>query len=130
MTERVRVERVVAGGDGLARDTTGRVVFVPGALPDEVVEVEITSRKRDFARARLVDVIEASPVRRDAPCGMVALGCGGCDWQHVDPDAQLALKVSIVEEALRRTGRIADPHVVPGGRVPDDAYRTSMRLAV
>src|SRR3712207_6309833 len=109
MAERLTVERVVAGGDGLARGGDGRVVFVPGALPGEVVDVELTTTTRDFRRARLIEVVEASPLRREAPCGMVANRCGGCDWQHVDPAGQLELKMEIVAEALRRTGRVADP---------------------
>ncbi len=128
--ERLAIERVVAGGDALAREPSGRVVFVPGALPGEVVDVEIASAKRDFARGRLLEVVEASPHRRVAPCAALARGCGGCDWQHVDPAAQLELKVDIVREALRRTGRLPDATVVAGGRVDALAYRTSLRLAL
>jgi 23S rRNA (uracil1939-C5)-methyltransferase len=126
----VAIERVVAGGDGLAREQSGRVVFVPGTLPGEVVDVEITTAKRDFARGRLVEVVEASPDRRAAPCAALARGCGGCDWQHVDPSAQLDLKAEIVREALRRTARLDRPTVVSGGRVDPHAYRTSLRLAL
>lgn len=51
MTTQLRIERLVAGGDAMARDSDGRVVFVEGALPDEVVDVELVEEKRDFARA-------------------------------------------------------------------------------
>jgi 23S rRNA (uracil1939-C5)-methyltransferase len=129
--QRLEIERVVAGGDGLAREASGRVVFVPGALPGEVVDVEISGKaKKDFARARLIEVVDASPHRLGAPCAALARGCGGCDWQHVEPSAQLSLKVEIVREALRRTGRLADAEVVAGRSVSPLAYRTSMRLAL
>jgi 23S rRNA (uracil1939-C5)-methyltransferase len=127
---RLAIERMVAGGDALAREASGRVVFVPGALPGEVVDVELTTSKKDFARARLIEVVDPSPHRRSAPCEALARGCGGCDWQHVDPAAQLQLKVDIVREALRRTGRLPHADVAVGPRVDPLAYRTSLRLAV
>ena len=48
--EQVRFERLVAGGDALGHLADGRVVFVPGALPGELVDVQITQAKKDFAR--------------------------------------------------------------------------------
>lgn len=128
--ERLEVERLVAGGDGLAREAGGRVVFVPGTLPGEVVDVRLVSAKRDFARGELIDVVTPSPARTAPPCPALARGCGGCDWQHVDPAAQLDLKVGIVREAMRRTARLPDAAVVAGGVVAPWGYRTSMRFAV
>ena len=127
---RLVVERVVAGGDGLAREPSGRVVFVPGALPGEVVDVQLLGAKRDFARSTLVDVIEPSPHRVAAPCQHRTRGCGGCDWQHVEPTAQHLLKVEVVRDALRRTARIPDPDVAVGAAVSPWSYRTSMRFAL
>ena len=82
--QRVTIERLVAGGDALARLEDGRVVFVDGALPGEVVDVEITQSKKDFARATLASIVTPSPHRVDPPCPNVARGCGGCSWQHLD----------------------------------------------
>ena len=127
---RLRVERVVAGGDGLAREADGRVVFVPGGLPDEEVEVRLVSAKRDFARGELVQVLDPSPWRVRAPCPARARGCGGCDWQHVSAEGQMVMKADVVREALRRTGRMPDAHVEIGGSVPSWAYRTSMRFSL
>lgn len=129
-TVRVAIERVVAGGDGLARHLDGRVVFVPAVLPGEVVGVTLVGAKRDFARARVVEVVEASPHRTEPPCPAHARGCGGCDWQHIAPDHQLALKVDIVREAFSRTARLPGADVVGGGSVEPWEYRTSMRFAV
>ncbi len=128
-TARLVIERVVAGGDGLARAADGRVVFVPSVLPGEVVEVELGGMKRDFARGRVLKLIAQSAHRVAPCCPAVSRGCGGCDWQHVDAPAQLDLKVEIVREALRRTGRIAEPDVVGGGGVDPFGYRTTMRFA-
>lgn len=127
---RLRIEQVVAGGDGLAREASGRVVFVPGVLPGEEVAVRLVTAKRDFARGEVVEVLEASPARVSPPCAAHRRGCGGCDWQHADPARQDELKLEVVREALRRTARMPDVVVTAGGSVPTWAYRTSMRVAV
>jgi 23S rRNA (uracil1939-C5)-methyltransferase len=124
---------MAAGGDAIARDAGGRVVFVAGALPGERVRARITEAKKDFARAVTVEVVSASPDRVAPPCPALAAGCGGCGWQHVSVDAQRRLKRSIVVDALRRLGRVAraeDVVDVDGVALPADGYRTSVRLAV
>lgn len=126
----LQVERVAVGGDGIAREPDGRVVFVSGALPGELVRVEVTKRSRDFWRAHAVEVLDASTDRREAPCAWVARGCGGCDWQHVSPPAQHRLKVAMVRDALVRQGRLAEPRVEQGARLPEHGYRTTLRLAI
>lgn len=120
----------VAGGAALARDANGRVVFVAGALPGERIEAEIIAEKRDFARARTVAVLDASPDRVTPPCPHVERGCGGCDLQHVRADAQPALKRAIVRDALRRIGRIDEPPVETASALPTSGFRTTVRCAV
>src|SRR5205085_2572930 len=90
----------------------------------------VTEERKDFARAVVIDVLEASPDRLAPPCPALAEGCGGCTWQHVSPDAQVRFKADIVVDALRRIGRLTDPprpSVVP---LPGPALRTTARLAV
>jgi 23S rRNA (uracil1939-C5)-methyltransferase len=125
----VRAEKMAAGGDAIARMADGRVAFVRGALPGESVAVQVVQSKKDFVRAEVVDVLEPSPDRVLPPCPAHALGCGGCSWQHVAPNAQLALKTAIVVEALQRTGKLIDPVVHVGAAVDPWAYRTTLRLA-
>jgi 23S rRNA (uracil1939-C5)-methyltransferase len=125
----VVVERLVAGGDGLARLADGRVVFVEGALPGERVLVEVVRSRRDYANGRVVTFITEGPDRVAPPCPHVPQGCGGCDWQHIDQSAQLDHKVSIVREAFARTGRLEHPWLDGGGSVPPWGYRTTARLA-
>ncbi len=127
---RLHIDQVVAGGDGLARESNGRVVFVPGVLPDEVVLVRLLNAKRDFARGEVVEVLEPSPARVEPPCPARRRGCGGCDWQHADASSQAQLKLDLVREALRRTARVSDVAVSHGGSVAPWGYRTSMRVAV
>jgi 23S rRNA (uracil1939-C5)-methyltransferase len=109
----VRPDRLVAGGEAMSRDDDGRVVFVRGALPGELVEVELSLAKKDFARGTVAEVIEPSDDRIDPQCYHRRMGCGGCGWMHIDLYAQLEAKTEIVRESLRRVGRI-DPDVVNG----------------
>lgn len=126
----LRCERVVAGGDALARDGGGLVVFVPGALPGERVRARLVEVRADYARAELVEVLDAAPGRVVPPCPQVARGCGGCGWQHVDPEVQRALKAAIVADALRRLARLAAPPVAATVALPTAGYRTTLRMAV
>lgn len=133
---------MVAGGDALAHEPSGRVLFVTGALPGELVLVEIDEERRDFARGHAIEVLDdPSPDRVAPPCANVAAGCGGCGWQHVVPGAQLRLKEAIVADALRRLGGFGDalPPIstrpgLPGERGErgerDAGHRTTLRLAI
>jgi 23S rRNA (uracil1939-C5)-methyltransferase len=125
----VRPDRFVAGGDALARDDDGRVVFVRGAVPGETVAVEVTAAKKDWARADVVDVIDPSPDRVRPPCPSRVAGCGGCGWQHLTIGAQRAARVAIVSDGLRRIGGIGEPEVADGGGVEPAGYRTTVRVA-
>lgn len=100
----LRIEKLVYGGDGLAHHE-GATVFVPYVLPGESVVAEPIETKKKFVRARLDRVVAPSVERIDAPCPHFAV-CGGCDYQHIPYDTQLAYKVSILRETLRHIGRI------------------------
>jgi 23S rRNA (uracil1939-C5)-methyltransferase len=128
--EQVRFERLVAGGDALGHLADGRVIFVPGALPGELVDVQITQAKKDFARGTVASIVEQSEHRVAPPCEHVGRGCGGCSWQHLDVAQHMEAKVAIVREALRRNGKIETLEVTAGGFVPPTASRTTLRMAV
>jgi 23S rRNA (uracil1939-C5)-methyltransferase len=96
------IEKISSDGSGIARTAQG-VVFVEGALPGEVVEAEVVSRKKDFAFARLVRVKEANE-RRVVPRCPVFGTCGGCQLQHASYRMQLEIKALIVKDALSRLG--------------------------
>ena len=129
-SRQLQIERLVAGGDAMARDADGRVVFVEGALPGETVDVELIVVKRDFARGRVTGIVAPSPQRVVPPCAHVADGCGGCDWQHLAATAQHDAKLEVVREAFARTGRLPDVAIVRGAAVAHDALRTTVRMAV
>jgi 23S rRNA (uracil1939-C5)-methyltransferase len=128
--EQVRFERLVAGGDALGHLADGRVIFVPGALPGELIDVQITQAKKDFARGAVATIIEPSAHRVAPPCPHVARGCGGCSWQHLDNSQHMQTKIGIVQEALRRTAKMESLAVRAGGNVAPTASRTTLRMAV
>lgn len=121
---------IAAGGEAVARDGDGRVVFVSGALPGERVAVTLTEERRRYARAAVVDVVDPAAGRISPPCPELERGCGGCSWQHVAPSAQRDLKVTIVADALRRQGGVAEVVVDPGPVLAPFHFRTTLRLAV
>lgn len=122
----VRIEKLVAGGDGLARMDDGRVVFVPGVAAGELVEISLAESRSDFGRGALLSVVEAAPHRRTPPCPRVADGCGGCDWQHIERKVQGQAKLAIVHEAYSRTAKIDVNAQLR--RISDDARRTTVRM--
>jgi 23S rRNA (uracil1939-C5)-methyltransferase len=128
----VRTDRLVAGGDAMGRGDDGRVVFVTGALPGELVEVDVVEEKKDFSFGRVHAVIEASDDRVVPVCLHRLAGCGGCGWMHLEPAAQHSAKAGIVRESLRRVGRIdgtrVDEIVTVGGAVDPFGYRTTIRV--
>lgn len=122
----VRIEKLVAGGDGITRMEDGRVVFVPNVLPGELVEISLAETKKDFARGELLSILEPSDKRIVPPCMHVAQGCGGCDWQHIERRNQGQIKLSIVTEAYARTARMeVEPQL---RRLTDEARRTTVRM--
>jgi len=111
----------------LAHEDDGRVLFVRGAAPAETVDVAISDERPRFANADVVGVVEPGTDRVDVPCPRRLAGCGGCDWMHLDPSRQLALKADVLADALRRIAKRDDVTVELGGSVPTNGYRTSVR---
>jgi len=100
----VTIEKLIYGGDGLAHHE-GSTVFVPFVLPAERVAVSPVEQKKKFVRARVDNLLEPSPQRVLPPCPHFGI-CGGCNYQHIPYEAQLAYKAEILRETLRRIGRI------------------------
>ena len=98
------IERVVAGGWGLARSGS-MVTFVRGGLPGEVITAVPHERHSDYQFATLGDVLISSPHRVQAPCS-VYQDCGGCQLQHARYETQVQYKQSVLEEAFSRLGQI------------------------
>lgn len=118
---------LAVGGEAIAREDSGRVVFVAGALPDEVVRVEVVEERKNHARAVVVDVLTPSKHRVEPPCGLVAHGCGGCDWQHVAEPSQPLLRRSLISDVLQRQGKVHNPTVLAGPKLSADHLRTTVK---
>lgn len=120
-----------AGGDvAVGRDEDGRVIFVEGALPGEVVRVELHTEKKRFSKGRLIEVVVASPDRIDPICATARAGCGGCDLAHATLAAQQRIKSEVVADALMRIGRVREPHAITTRSTTAHGYRTTIRAAV
>lgn len=89
------------GGYTIARDE--KVIFIKGAIPGEVVEVEIAEKKRDYSVANALTVVEPSEHRVNPPCPVFGI-CGGCQLQYITYEKQLSMKDEILLDACRRLG--------------------------
>ena len=123
------IERIAAGGDGIARHD-GMVVFVPRAVPGDVVTVALT-RQRTFARGRILELVTASPDREPAPCPHYTEDrCGGCQLQGLQYPAQLAIKGELVRDALARIGKQSIDAVHVTASPAPWKYRNTLTLAL
>jgi 23S rRNA (uracil1939-C5)-methyltransferase len=104
----LHVDSLAYGGNGVAR-LNGFVVFVRRALPGDTVRARVTKVKRGYAEATATEVLVPSPERTDAPCKHYYEGCGGCRFQDLRYEAQIAAKEAQVRDALARIGGMAEP---------------------
>ena len=112
-------------GNGVAKPE-GRVVFVEGVLPGEVVDVRVTRRKKDVAFAVPTEFHATSERRIDPFCEHFA-DCGGCTWQYLGYEDQLAYKERFVAEVLERLGGVTEPRPMPIiGCEQDRFYRNKL----
>jgi 23S rRNA (uracil1939-C5)-methyltransferase len=107
----LRVDSLAYGGNGVAR-LNGFVVFVRRGLPGDRVRARVTKVKRGFAEALATEVLEPSPERVDAPCAHYP-ACGGCRFQDLAYESQVAAKEEQVRDAFTRIGGIAEPPLEP-----------------
>lgn len=121
----VHIEKMVQGAKGMGL-IEGKVVFVPQALPGETHLVCITKDKKDFMEGYSKAIIKESPSRIEAPCQYYQK-CGGCDFQHVGYPDQLSLKKQMVQDTLKRLGKLpaVDFDIVPS---PEFNYRSRARV--
>jgi len=107
----VRVDSLAFGGNGVAR-LDGFVLFVRRGLPGDLVRARVTKVKRNHAEARAIEVLEPGADRADAPCEHFP-ACGGCRFQDLAYEAQVAAKEAQVRDALARIGGLADAPLEP-----------------
>jgi 23S rRNA (uracil1939-C5)-methyltransferase len=125
-TREVTIEKWVYGGRGLAR-LDGQVVLAPFVLPGEVVEVGVEREGPGLVEAGLLRVVTPSVDRVAAPCPYF-MRCGGCHYQHAAYDFQLARKVEVLREVLRRVGKLDAPEEIAVIAGAPFEYRNRVQL--
>ncbi len=105
----VSIEKIVFGGDGLARASSG-IVFVPFSAVGDRLKVKIDRKKARVSWAQIVQVIKPGPGRAEPPCKFYGT-CGGCQYQHLSYAEELRVKHEQVKEALRREGKMTEEAV-------------------
>lgn len=128
-TLQLTISDIAFGGKGVARHD-GKVFFVPFVAPGDVVTVRVVKQKKKFAEAELVSVDQPSPDRVEPPCPYFG-ACGGCSYQHLAYERQLAIKGQQVEQTLRRVGKLAEVPMRPTIAAPETyEYRNRIRVHV
>jgi 23S rRNA (uracil1939-C5)-methyltransferase len=129
-THDIHLTGMAHGGSAVGRLAEGKAVFVPYAIPEEQVRVQIVQDKGRFANAELVEVLESSPDRIEPRCKHFGV-CGGCQWQHIAYPAQLRIKQQIVTEQLARIGGLKEVTIHPTLPSPNEwEYRTHATVQI
>ena len=123
------IESLSHDGKGIAHNEEGKVVFISGALPGEVVRYKMTGRRRSFDSGEVVEVITASADRVEPPCPHFN-GCGGCSLQQMAPSAQIAFKQQSLIDNFERLGHVSPEQVLPPLTDQNHGYRRKARLGV
>lgn len=110
-TAELKIEDVAFGGKGVARES-GKAVFVPFTIDGETIEARIVREKKKFAEAEVVEIRIGSAHRVAPECPYFGR-CGGCSYQHIDYEHQLAIKWRQVRDVLQRIGKLKDVPVRP-----------------
>lgn len=126
---RLNIEKLVYGGYGFSK-AGDKVVLVRFAAPNELVDAKIIEEKKDYAHASVSKVVISSNVRRDAPCPYYGV-CGGCQLQHIEYNAQVESKESILIETLQRIGKVESPELLESVRSAQEfGYRVRVQFKV
>ncbi len=105
------ISDIAFGGKGLVR-INGMAIFVDQAVPGDTVLIRINRKKKNYAEARVIELIEASSHRINPPCVYSGF-CGGCKWQFLEYEVQLEYKRQHVHESLQHIGQLKNVRVHP-----------------
>lgn len=111
LLEGVEIIDVAAEGNSLAK-VDEMVVFIPFGAPGDVADVKIDRKKRNYAEGHIDRLVTPSPIRVEPWCEHFTV-CGGCRWQHLPYDFQLACKQKQVKDCLERIAKIPFPDITP-----------------
>ncbi len=128
----VTIDSLDQEGRGVCR-RDGKVAFIEGALPGEIVQYERFKNKQSFEIGSVVDIYRESSLRIHPRCpyfGMHDGCCGGCAMQHLEPRAQVAIKQKILTDTLKHIGKVRSEQLLPPIFGPFWGYRHRARLSV
>ncbi len=138
VTEPVRVESLDLDAQGIARLTpneaelaqgqSGKVIFIQGALPTELVTYVVTREKARFSKAKVLDILKPAVFRAQPQCKAFGV-CGGCTMQHLDIRAQVAMKQRVLEDDLKHIAKVVPEEILRPMGGPAWEYRHRARLS-
>ena len=138
VTEPIKVEALDLDAQGIARLTpnaeeleqgqSGKVIFIKGALPTEMVTYTITSDKARFSKAKVREILKPAVFRADPKCKAFGV-CGGCTMQHLDIRAQVAMKQRVLEDDLQHIAKVKPEEILRPMGGPTWEYRHRARLS-
>ena len=138
VTEPIRVEsldldaqgiaRLAPNAEELAQGHSGKVIFIQGALPTELVTYVVTRDKARFSKAKLLDILKPAVFRAEPKCKAFGI-CGGCTMQHVDIRAQVAMKQRVLEDDLKHIAKVTPEEILRPMGGPAWEYRHRARLS-
>ena len=111
LLENVKIEAIAAEGKSLAH-IDGKVLFVPFAVPGDIVDVQVKNKRKGFMEGYITRMVEPSPMRIEPFCSHYGL-CGGCKWQSLPYSVQLENKQQQVTDQLTRIGHLTLPEISP-----------------
>ena len=129
----LQIESLDIEAQGIAHRPDGKVVFVEGALPFEVVSAQVNRKKNNWEQATVTAVHHESSQRVKPGCphfGLHAGACGGCKMQHLHVAAQVAVKQRVLEDNLWHLGKVRAENILRPIEGPTWGYRYRARLSV
>ena len=138
VTEPIKVEALDLDAQGIARlapneeeanqGQSGKVIFIKGALPTELVTYTITSDKVRFSKAKVREILKPAVFRAEPKCKAFGV-CGGCTMQHLDIRAQVAMKQRVLEDDLQHIAKVKPQEILRPMGGPTWEYRHRARLS-
>ena len=129
----LRVGSLDMDAQGIARRPDGKVVFIEGALPFEIVSVQVGRKKNNWEQGTVTEIHSESSQRVTPGCphfGLHSGACGGCKMQHLEASAQVAIKQRVLEDNLWHLGKVKADTMLRPIEGPTWGYRYRARMSV
>ncbi|MBU3541201.1 23S rRNA (uracil(1939)-C(5))-methyltransferase RlmD [Polynucleobacter sp. UB-Tiil-W10] len=122
------IARLVPNKEEASQGQSGKVIFIKGALPTELVTYTITSDKARFSKAKVRNILKPAVFRAEPKCKAFGV-CGGCTMQHLDIRAQVAMKQRVLEDDLQHIAKVKPEEILRPMGGPTWEYRHRARLS-